>query len=188
MVGAVGRNGSGKDTLVRYLKERCGMAVLSLGDVVRGLAHLEEDLPTRDNLHEISQKYREKYGNDFFVKGIITEIDRKSLKKVGVTGIRTPADVDLLRKRYGSDFLLVYVQVENPEIRFARIKQRASIRDVQSYEDFLAQERAEKDLFRMNETIQRADVTIANAGTMEDFHREIDQLISQHRFFQSLGC
>lgn len=93
VIGAIGLNGSGKDTLVKYLQERCGLTVLSLGDVARGLAHLEEVPSTRDQLQGVSQKYLEKYGKDFLVKGVIEEIERKSLEKVGVTGIRSPTEL-----------------------------------------------------------------------------------------------
>ena len=188
VVGAVGLNGSGKDALIRYLEGRCGLTVFSLGDVARELAHLEGVNASRDTLHEISQKYLEKYGKDFFVKVVIEEIDRDLLEKVGVTGIRTPTDVDTLREYFGADFFLIHVQVGNPELRFARVSQRREARDPPNYEDFLAQEQTERELFYVDKAIQLADVTLANDGTLEDFHQEIDQLISQHQFFRDLDC
>jgi dephospho-CoA kinase len=195
VVGAVGLNGSGKDALIRYLGKRCGLTVLSLGDVARELAHLEGVTYTRGKLQEISQKYREKYGKNFFVKALIEEIDRKSLTKVGVSGIRTPTDVETLRQRFGSDFLLVHVDAGNPRIRFERLKQRGTARDPQNFEDFLVQEQTEKELFQVDIAIQGADVTVANDSTLEDFQHRIDRLISQHqggtmsfvRWFESLG-
>jgi dephospho-CoA kinase len=188
VVGAVGLNGSGKDALIRYLGKRCGLTVLSLGDVARELAHLEGVTYTRGKLQEISQKYREKYGKNFFVKALIEEIDRKSLTKVGVSGIRTPTDVETLRQRFGSDFLLVHVDAGNPRIRFERLKQRGTARDPQNFEDFLVQEQTEKELFQVDIAIQGADVTVANDSTLEDFQHRIDRLISQHRFFEDLEC
>ena len=188
VVGAVGLNGSGKDALVRYLKGRCGLSVLSLGDVARELAHLEGVSFSRDNLRQICQKYLEKYGKDFFVKVLIEEIDSKSLGKVGVTGIRTPTDVDTLSEYYGGDSFLIYVQVGIPELRFERLQQRREARDSQNYEDFLAQEQTEKELFQVDKATQKADVILANDGTLEDSHQEIDQLISRHQFFRNLDC
>lgn len=76
----------------------------------------------------------------------------------------------------------------NPESRFERLLQRGEARDPQNYEDFLAQEKTEKDFFQLDEAIQQADITISNSGTLEEFHREIDQLISQHQFFRGLDC
>jgi len=188
VVGAVGLNGSGKDALIHYLEERCGLTVLSLGDVARELARLEGVTFKRGNLQEVSQKYMEKYGEDFFVKGLIEEIDNKLLKKVGITGVRTPADVATLRHHFGADLLLIHVKVDNPQLRFERLQQRGEARDPRHYEDFLAQEKTEKNLFRVDEAIQQADVTVTNAGTLEEFHREIDRLIAQQPFFQDLDC
>jgi len=188
VIGAVGFNGSGKNALTRHLERRCGLKVLSLGDVARELAHLEEVASNRDNLHDISEKYLEKYGKDFFIKGLIAEITRNQFEKVGITGIRSPTDVESLRQQFGSGFLLIHVQMENPETRFERLQKRGEARDPQNYEDFLAQEKNEKELFRVDEAIQRADVSLANDGTLEDFHRGIDQLISRHQFFRGLGC
>jgi dephospho-CoA kinase len=188
VVGAVGLNGSGKDALIKHLKERCGLELVSLGDAARELAHLEGVKFSRDKLHEISQKYLEKYGKDFFVKVLMEEIDRKSMEKVGVTGIRTPTDVAALRQQFGADFLLIHVQVENPELRFERLKQRGETRDPQTYEDFLAQEKREKELFQVDKAIQQADVTISHAGTLEDLQQEIDRLIAEHPFFRGLDC
>jgi dephospho-CoA kinase len=188
VVGAVGLNGSGKDALIHYLGERCGLTFLSLGDVARELAHLEGVASTRGTLHEVSQKYLKKYGEDFFVKVLIEEIDGKVMEKVGVTGIRTPIDVATLRQHFGSDFLLIYVKVDNPQLRFERLRQRGEARDPQNYEDFLVQDKTERDLFRLDEAIQQADLTIDNAGTLEAFHQEIDQAVAQHPFFRVLDC
>ena len=188
VIGAVGLNGSGKDALIQYLGARCGLTVLSLGDVARELAHLEGVTYSRDKLHEVSQKYIEKYGEDFFVKVLIEEIDNKLLTKVGVTGIRTSTDVAALRQHFGAGFLLIHVKVDNPELRFARLQQRGEARDPRHYEDFLAQEKTERDLFRLDEAIQQADVTISNDGALEEFHREIDQLMAHHPFFRDIDC
>ena len=188
VIGVLGRNGSGKDALLEYLAQRCGLTVLSLGAAARELAHLEEKAPSRHHLQEVSQKYLDRYGKNFFIKIIIEEIDQKSLEKVGITGIRTQTDVDALRHHFGSDFLLVHVQIKDPHLRFERLRQRGEARDPQTYEEFLAQEKTEKDLFEVEAAGQRADVTLSNDGSLEDFHREIDRLISTHQFFASLDC
>jgi len=188
VVGVVGLNGSGKDALLKYLKEHCGLEILSLGDVARELAHLEGVKYSRDKLHEISQKYVDKYGPDFFIKVLIEEIYKKGLDKVGITGIRTAPDLDALKERFGADFLLIHVEVGDPRLRFERLRERGEARDPKTYEDFLIQEKSEKELFQLEEAMGRAEVTVQNAGTLDDFHREIDRLISEQQFFQDLEC
>ena len=41
IVGVAGRNGSGKDEVINYLHERCGIVTISAGDIVREIAALE---------------------------------------------------------------------------------------------------------------------------------------------------
>jgi len=188
VVGVVGLNGSGKDALLDYLKERCGLEILSLGDVARELAHLEGVKYSRDKLHEISQKYVDKYGPEFFIKVLIEEIYKKNLAKVGITGIRTSTDLDALKEHFGADFLLIHVEVGDPRLRFERLRERGEARDPKTFEDFLAQEQSEKELFQLEEAMGRADVTVQNDGALEDLHREIDRLIAEQQFFQDLEC
>ena len=40
----------------------------------------------------------------------------------------------------------------------------------------------------MDKATQKADVILTNDGTLEDSHKEIDQLISRHQFFRNLDC
>jgi dephospho-CoA kinase len=187
-VGAVGLNGSGKDTLIRHLGKRCGLEVLSLGEVARELAHLEDVQPTREKLHDVSQKYRARYGKAFFAKALIKEVETKSLDKVGITGIRTPTDVEVLKEYFGSGFLLIHVEAGDPKLRFERLKQRGEDRDPKTYEEFLEQEKNEEELFHLNDAIRQADVTIPNSGSREALRAHVEDLIRRDRFFQDLDC
>jgi dephospho-CoA kinase len=45
VIGVVGLNGSGKDELVDYLHQRCGIPVLSAGDIARDIAAEEGVYP-----------------------------------------------------------------------------------------------------------------------------------------------
>ena len=53
---------------------------------------------------------------------------------------------------------MIHVQAGNPATRFERLKQRGEARDLQNYEDFLALENTEKDLFLLDEA---GDITRA---------------------------
>jgi dephospho-CoA kinase len=58
-------------------------------------------------------------------------------------------------------------------IRFERIRKRGKPRDPQSYEAFLEQDRKEEPLFHLSASIEQADITISNEGTLEEFHEQI---------------
>lgn len=177
VIGAVGLNGSGKDALIEYLRERHGIPMLSMGDLVRDIAAQRDVEPTRGNLHELSQEAIEQHGRDYFAKKLIAQIEQISDEVVGVTGIRTPADVKTLREHFGDDFVLVHVRVGNPRTRFARVRERDEARDPESYDRFLRQDREEAEMYWIEETIEQADITIDNDGSLEDFHRAIKEQV-----------
>ena len=179
VVGAVGLNGSGKDALIKYLHERYGLPMLSIGDLVRDMAASRGILPTRSNLHQISQQAIEEYGADFFAKNAIARIEEEPWDAVGIAGIRTPADVRTFRERYGDNFVRVYVRVAEPRTRFERLRKRGDARDPESYERFLRQDQEEKEMFRIEEAVEEADITIDNSGSLEEFHREIDTQVAR---------
>jgi dephospho-CoA kinase len=177
IIGVVGRNGSGKDELVKYLERRCSIVALSAGDVARDIASQEGLAATRENLHEVSQSYIRDYGKDFFMSSLIAMIERNGWTTAAINGIRTPADVATLREHFGVSFLLVGVEVGDPAIRFERTKRRNETRDPETFEDFLEEDRREEDMFKIGETLKKADLMIRNDSTLQDFHRRIEKTI-----------
>lgn len=174
VIGVVGKNGSGKDELVEYLAQRCDAETFSVGDIVRQIAE-ERGVPrTRENLHEISQELMDRKGKHYFIQQIIEQVKSSQAEVVGITGIRTPDDEELLRQQFKDDFTLVYVQVGDAKLRFQRIKARDDPRDPQTFEAFVQQDREEEQLFSISETVSRADVTIPNDRSLEDFHQAVD--------------
>ena len=187
VIAAVGRNASGKDELLRYLQEKCDMPILSAGDVAREIARQEGSEPTRENLHQISQKMIQNHGKSFFMQRLIEEIEKADWGLVGISGVRTPADVHSLKDHFDGNFLLVHVKVGDPHIRFQRSKVRGAERDPKSYAEFLEHDRSEDELFHLNQTIQRADHTILNNTDLEDFHKRIEDEII-HGILHGQGC
>jgi dephospho-CoA kinase len=188
VIGVVGLNGSGKDELLNHLGDEFHIHVVSAGDVARDIAYEEGIVPTRSNLHDISRRYMAERGKDFFMNQLIEETDRHNWDVVGISGIRTPEDVRLLRERYGQDFLLIYVQVDDPLLRYMRIRRRDEDRDQQSYLGFLKQDCVEEQLFRISQTIKQADLTINNEGNLDRFHRRIDTEVIQKMHKEVLVC
>ncbi|MDZ7700520.1 MAG: AAA family ATPase [Deltaproteobacteria bacterium] len=174
VVGVVGRNGSGKDEVLNYLQAQCGIAVVSSGDVARDIAKTENIAPTRENLHDISLRYMKERGNDFFARRLIAKIEENSWSDVGITGVRTPHDVEAFRAHFGDNFWLVAVRVWNPGLRFGRIRSRGTTRDPQTWDAFSEQEQAEERHFQISRTLQEAEITIDNSGAMSQLHQKIE--------------
>ncbi|MBD3167914.1 MAG: AAA family ATPase [candidate division Zixibacteria bacterium] len=174
ILGVTGKNGSGKDELIKYLNREYDVPSLSVGDIVRGIAEEEGVEKTRENLHDISEKCLSKYGRGYFITRIIDIIEREKWENVGITGIRTPSDVSILKGKYGNNFILIYVRVENPRIRYERIRERGEDRDKMEFKEFLRYDLEEDSQFNLRDTIRMADLNLDNSGSLNDFHRTID--------------
>jgi dephospho-CoA kinase len=179
VIGVIGLNGSGKDEVVNYLKRRYGTPLISVGDIVREIASKDGVEPTRDNLDAITKICFGKYGEGYFLKQVIEKIrlNADSLKAIGISGIRSPQDVKLVRDAFGKEFILVHVYISDDKVRFARIRRRGSQRDNSTFEEFLRQDHVSEQLFHIREAINMADYSISNDGSLEDLQREIENLI-----------
>ncbi|SRR6056297_581669 len=177
LIGTVGRIGSGKDTVIQYLHKRCGLPMYSLGDMIRDAAREEQQEITRENLQEIAQRHIKNHGEDFFVRRLIDRLTEEAPDGAGVAGIRKPLDAKTFRDQYGSDFLLVHVRTADPEVRFRRIRQRDDPRDAEEFEDFLVHDQREEDMFQIGETLRMADEVLANDGSLEDLHQQVEKKI-----------
>jgi dephospho-CoA kinase len=158
-----------------HADEKCGIPKFSIGDIVRDIAEKEGEKLTRRNLQKIGEKYRNRCGKEYFIQEAVRKIEKHGWKSVAITGVRTPADVAVLRREYGENLVLVHVRVADPRIRFERIRKRGEPRDPQGYDAFREQDRKEEQLFHLSATIEQADITISNEGTLEDFHEKIER-------------
>jgi dephospho-CoA kinase len=179
--GVVGQNGSGKDEVVKYLRDLYGIPFLSSGDMVRALAAKRRLEPTRENLGRLTDEEFRLNGPGIFIKRVAEEITRQGWQQAGITGIRSPDDVALLRQAFGSCLTLVEVYVTDPRRRFERMTRRGEGRDPLDYRQFLDQDEAEEKRFRLKKTASLADFHLANNGTLDDLRQAIGALLSSRR-------
>ena len=163
---------------MKYLRAEHGVPFLSTGDIVREIASTEGVEPTRTNLQEISDLYFREQGEGCFVRLVAEKICSNGWQRAGISGVRSPKDVDDLKGIFGDEFVLIDVYVADPRLRYERMRWRGEGRDAQAYEDFVQQDRAEEELFHTEEATRRADYSLSNDGTLDDLHRAIDGLIS----------
>jgi dephospho-CoA kinase len=179
VIGVIGKNGSGKDEVLKFLKERHGIPFLSTGDMVREIAAREGRLLDRTTLQEISDSYFRQYGQGCFVKMVAERIREKGWPVAGISGVRSPHDVHLLRKILGRSFILIEVFVTDPRVRFERMRKRGAERDTDSYGHFLEQDRGEEQVFHVGEAARLADHSLSNDGGLGDLHRGIEDLMAR---------
>src|SRR5512136_22162 len=179
VIGVIGKNGSGKDEVLKYLKEKHRVPFLSTGDMVREIAASERRPSDRATLQEISDSYFRKYGQGCFVKMVAEKIREKGWPVAGIGGVRSPHDVQLLREILGGSFVLIEVSVTDPRVRFERMRKRGAARDADSYERFLEQDKSEEQVFRVEDATKFADYSLSNDRELDDLHRAIEGLIAQ---------
>ena len=177
--GVIGRNGSGKDEVVKYLQREYDVPFVSVGDMVREIARRKGVSLTVENLHRISKERIQKFGKEHFMDLVIKKIDQNGWQTAGITGVRTPEDVRHLKGSFNSDFILFHVYVSDPNLRYERIQKRAKERDPQSYDQFLEQDRTEENLFRISKAIEQADYSLDNDKSIEHLHGQTDRILAE---------
>ena len=181
VIGVIGKNGSGKDEVLRCFRDKYGVPFLSTGDIVREIAAAEGLKPTRENLQAISERYFKERGKGCFVRMVIDKIRENDWKIAGISGVRSPQDVDILRKELGNRFVLIYVYVTDPHVRFKRMLKRGEGRDAKAYDQFLQQDKAEEKFFNIEKAAAKADYSLSNDGSLGDLRNAIDNLVSDDK-------
>ena len=172
ILAAVGKNASGKDYFLDIISKQFDIPVISFGDCARELATKEGLEHTRENLQYISHKYMSTYGQDFFPKMMVEKIKKMGLKDVLVSGIRPPSDAELFRSEFGDDFFLVAIVLESDRLRYERMVARGSARDNVTYEQFLALDQREEELFQTSKTMDMANYTFVRGDYSDEVYHE----------------
>ena len=187
IIGAVGKNGSGKDEVLRYLRDRYAVPFVATGDIVRALAAEEGLEPTRENLGAVSARWFAEHGPGCFVRLAAERIASQGWAVAGISGVRSAEDVGLLKSLYGREFVLIHVLVGDDRVRFERMAKRAEARDPKDVDRFHDLDRREEELFHVSEAAALADFTLANDRTLADLHANIDRLVVDAKLLQPSG-
>jgi dephospho-CoA kinase len=181
VIGVVGDIGSGKDEVLKHLRNRYGVPYISTGDIVRQMAQQEGVVGTRENLEAISRRCFTEIGRGCFVRMAGQEIQKRGWKIAGISGVRSPDDVAVMKEMFGDGFILVRVDIKDPAIRFERVRLRGERRDPLTLEAFQEQDKNEEREFQISRAEALADYCLDNSGTLEDLRRQIDDLVASQK-------
>ena len=118
IIGLTGSFCAGKDTAANYLVKK-GLIHYSLSDSIREEADRKEIQKTRENLQNLGNELRAKYGNSVLAKRVLKRYTKN--KSCIVTSLRHPDEIKELRKQ--NDFYLV--NMDGPaKLRFERMLKR----------------------------------------------------------------
>ncbi|MCX6809626.1 MAG: AAA family ATPase [Candidatus Berkelbacteria bacterium] len=176
IIGLTGTFAAGKDTVADYL-EKSGFEHFSTGEEVAEIAREKGIETTRDNLRELANDLRDKYGPEFLSRRVMEK--KAKTDRVVVTGLRQPGEIKYL-KTFPNFFL---ISVDAPaEIRFERMKERNRPGDPKTLKDMITKEKKEmesagKNAQRIHECIVMADYHLVNGGDLPTLYKHTDEVL-----------
>ena len=182
ILGLTGKNASGKGEAANYLKSK-GFVYYSLSDMIREEATKRNLEHSRENLIELGNELREKYGPGCLAQKINNEMNNckkifQKKKFFVIDSIRSPHEVNELKKN--KSFLLIGIDAPI-ELRFNRLRERNRVGDAKTFEEFKQQEQRENLKSDINQqldaTFGMAKKVIVNYGSLEELHKKIDKLL-----------
>jgi dephospho-CoA kinase len=170
--------GGGKDYVADLLSKEYGFYKITPGDIVREILK-KKGLPiTRENEQNIPIEYRKKYGEDFLMKMVYKRAKESGRKLIAVSGIRTPGDLKFFRMKLDGNFKDISI-VCTAKIRYSRIKERKREDAPHSFSEFLKQDKAERKLFKLDETEKLSDFKLRNEGNEKQLRRDLNRILDK---------
>jgi dephospho-CoA kinase len=173
LIGLTGTNGAGKGEVAAFFGAR-GYAYVSLSDILRDELRERGAAITRDSLILVGNELRRKFGPEVLARRTMDRITGPTV----VDSIRNMAEVAYFRTRKGFILLAVDAPVE---VRFARVSARGRDESATTLEAFRKKEDEERaggaDAQQLEACLVAADRLIWNDGTIEDLHRELEELL-----------
>ncbi len=174
IIGITGQPSSGKDTVAEYLASK-GFAHVSSSDKIREEMRKVGLTTERENVSNFVIEKRKERGNGYLAEQISDAIIGDTV----VSGLRNTAEIEIFRKRFGKEFLLIAVDAPI-ETRFRWAKDRGRIGDNISFEQFKKEEekeRAGSSFHEVDHVIKLADHLIFNDGTKEELLKKVDSCL-----------
>lgn len=178
IISIAGMPCSGKKILREEFEKR-NIPVIVLSRIVREEMMQSGQVIDNKTLREYATKIRRVYGYDIVAKKCIPHIEKyRCAGIVALDGIRGMAEVDLLKKEYGENFILIGVH-SSPQTRFSRMLKRCSPSDAKTYEEFEYRERTEFE-WGLGDAISRCDFMLVNEDkTIEALREEFNRILNK---------
>ncbi|WP_408959867.1 AAA family ATPase [Natrinema sp. 74] len=176
VIGTVGLPGSGKGEAATVARED-GIPVVTMGDVVRQETADRGLDPAKDH-GTVAQALREENGPTAIAERSLPMIEDRleDHETVLVDGIRSDVEVDIFEDEFGDAFTLV--SIEAPfDLRAERIDARGRDASEDDGGEGLAARDERERGFGMDDAMERADVVVENADSLETFRERIRAVI-----------
>lgn len=179
LIAFVGMPASGKGEAARIVREM-GYPVVNMGDVIREEVKREGLAPTDGNLGAAGTRLRREEGMAAVARRCVLKLRALDADLAVVDGVRNKEEVELFKHEFGDDFLLINIEATD-RMRLERVKKRGRDDDKLMDRETL-RIRDERELgWGLGESIQRADLTITNNGTLDEIREKVRKVMEQYR-------
>jgi dephospho-CoA kinase len=178
VLGFTGMPGSGKSEAMEVAKAR-GATVVRMGDLI--WEEVERQGLPRDaaNVGRVANAMRESHGKEVWALRTVARVRQvaKGQRLVLIDGVRSNAEVEVLRRELGTDFTLVAIHTD-PHHRFDRMAKRGRADD--STDPAVLAGRDEREMgWGIARTIALADEMVVNDTTLEAFRQKVAALLDR---------
>ena len=168
VIGVSGPIATGKTTAGSYYQEK-GFSYGRYSQVLEEMARTRSLEPSRENLQEIGIEVNREYGQRWLASQMIEKLGCP--EHIVIDGLRFPEDNAFLAETFGPGFVHVFIESPAPAREDRYLKEGHSLKE---YKKAVAH-RVEQDVSRLHSS---AHAAISNDGSIEEFHRKLDSLIS----------
>lgn len=156
--------GAGKSTIAEGLKSK-GFDIINMGNAVRAVAKKKNLDPTGSNLGKLMLELRKKNGNGAIAKLVIPEIENSKSNVIIIDGIRSNAEIDVLRKHGTVKLLAIHTSTDK---RFEFLQQRGRSDDPKTKKNFEERDTRELGVGISNSIALSDDAITNNNKTKEE--------------------
>lgn len=181
IIAVVGPLASGKGALTNLLKDK-GYIYLSLSDVVRDKATAWGLVHSRENLQNVGDELRKKFGSSILAELVTQEITKNPDKKFVIDGVRNPAELSYIKNNF--DVFIIGVTA-SAEKRFALMRERHREGDPKTFDEFKKSEERDRGVGQadygqqVEKCLAMADIIIDNNGNFEDFKTNLSYFLDR---------
>ncbi len=178
IIGITGTNGSGKGTVVEYLKKTGFRHYSASGFIAEEVKR--RGLPiNRDTLNEVGTDLRRTHHPTYIIQTLYERAYADGRDAI-IEAVRGVAGAQMLKERGA---ILLAVDADR-RVRYEKVVKRGSEKDHVSFERFCEQEDRELEqneefAMNINGVMKIADYTFQNNGTLQGLHAQIDKVFSE---------
>ncbi len=175
IIGVVGANGSGKDTICDYLASKYQAEKLVFSDLLKEALQIFLNKIGRSDYAWLATILREKYGEGILARSMQRKIEQSSAEIIVIAGVRDRGELRMI-KSYQKG-MLVCIKAD-PKVRWERLFSRnLKADDKVSFEIFKKKKESLPSEKYIELLSRQADYTVDNNGSFTELESNVDQFM-----------